>query len=206
MNPSPLNLATFQAIKPIVLTGKRIRLEPLLIEHVAALAAIGLDPELWRLQPKLIESQEGMCEYVEAALNDQQLGLSLPFVVIDRATEMIIGSTRFMDIATAHRRLEIGATWLTPSYQRTGANKEMKFLLLSHAFETLGVQRVVFKTEVLNESSINALKALGATAEGIFRQHLLAETGRARDMIYFSILRIEWAKVKAALIKKINQI
>ncbi len=192
-------------IQPISLWGKRIRLEPLNIKHVPALAAVGLHPGLWRLQPKLIESEEGMYEYVEAALKDQKLGLSLPFVVIDLVTEVIIGSTRYMDIATAHRRLEIGATWLTPSYQRTGANKETKLLLLSHAFETLSVRRVVFKTEVLNEQSIMALKALGATVEGTFRQHLMTETGRARDMVYFSILSTEWVDIKTALIKKINQ-
>jgi RimJ/RimL family protein N-acetyltransferase len=104
-----------------------------------------------------------------------------------------------MDIALPHRRLEIGATWLAPWAQRTGANVEAKLLLLAHAFDTLGMQKVVFKTETLNTQSRSAILALGAVEEGIFRKHLVAEGGRARDMVYFSLLDTEWPVVKARL-------
>jgi RimJ/RimL family protein N-acetyltransferase len=104
-----------------------------------------------------------------------------------------------MDIALPHRRLEIGSTWLAPAAQRTGANVEAKYLLLAHAFDVLGMQKVVFKTEVLNTQSRNAILALGATEEGIFRKQFISASGRARDMIYFAILDSEWPAVRARL-------
>jgi len=115
------------------------------------------------------------------------------------ADRAVIGSTRYMDIALPHRRLEIGSTWLAPSAQRTGANVEAKRLLLAHAFDVLGMQKVVFKTEVLNTQSRTAILALGAVEEGIFRKQLISATGRPRDMIYFSILDTEWPSVRARL-------
>ena len=105
----------------------------------------------------------------------------------------------------AHRRLEIGATWLAQAYQRTGANTEAKLLLLTHAFEELSAIRVVFKTEVLNQTSRRALFRLGAVEEGVFRKHLLAASGRPRDMVYFSILDTEWPKVKAGLSDRLHR-
>lgn len=108
-----------------------------------------------------------------------------------------------MEIALEHRRLEIGATWLTPAAQRTGANVEAKLLLLSHVFETMSMQKVVFKTEALNTQSRTAILALGAVEEGTFRQHLIAENGRMRDMVYFSILHTEWPGVQARLRAKL---
>lgn len=192
-------------LQPITLAGHSIRLEPLRIDHMPALFLAGLHPELWRLQPAPMATEDDMRRYVQTALGDQQRGSGLPFVIIDSATDQIIGSTRFMDIALAHFRLEIGATWLTPAHQRSGANSEAKLLLLTHAFESLGIKRVVFKTEVLNEQSRSALARIGAVEEGTFRQHLYTTSGRARDMIYFSILENEWPGVKAALIHRLSQ-
>lgn len=189
--------------QPITLRGQSIRLEPLHIDHVAALARVGLHPELWRLQPAPIATEVDMLNYVQTALSDQQQGSGLPFVMVDAQTDSVIGSTRYMDIALAHFRLEIGATWLTPAHQRTRANTEAKLLLLSHAFESLGIKRVVFKTEALNEPSRKALARLGAVEEGTFRQHLYTTSGRARDMVYFSILAAEWSGVKAKLIGRL---
>ena len=190
-------------LQPITLTGQNIRLEPLHINHVAALAYVGLHAELWRLQPAPITTEDDMRHYVEAALNDQQCGGGLPFVIVDTQTDEIIGSTRFMDIALQHFRLEIGATWLTPAHQRSRANTEAKLLLLGHAFESLGIKRVVFKTEVLNEQSRMALARIGAVEEGTFRQHPYTASGRARDMVYFSILEPEWPAVKAGLLARL---
>ena len=186
-------------LQPTILTGQSIRLEPLRIDHTPALTIAGLYPELWRLQPAPIVSEEDMRSYVQTALDDQQRGAGLPFVIVDVQTEQLIGSTRFMDIALAHFRLEIGATWLTPAHQRSRANTEAKLLLLGYAFESLGIKRVVFKTELLNEPSRKALARIGAIQEGTFRQHLYAASGRPRDMVYFSILVQEWASVKAKL-------
>lgn len=187
----------------MTLSGQHIRLEPLHLEHVAALARAGLHPELWRLQPALIATEGDVRNYVQTALADQQSGSGLPFVVVDTQTDQIIGSTRYMDIALAHFRLEIGATWLTPTHQRSRANTEAKLLLLGHAFESLGIRRVVFKTELQNEQSRKALTRIGAVQEGTFRQHLYTTSGRARDMVYFSILIDEWPRVKAALMARL---
>jgi len=185
--------------EPLVLEGAVVRLEPLSLAHVDALARVGLAPELWRLQPKAIGSVDEMRAYVQAALDDEERGVSLPFAIVERDSGQVIGSTRYMDIAPAHRRLEIGATWLYPGRQRSGANTDAKRLLLTHAFEVLGAQRIVFKTEALNTQSRAALARIGAVEEGIFRRHLLADSGRARDMVYFAILDDEWPAVKLLL-------
>ena len=187
------------AVVPVSLHGSLVTLEPLTRARVIALAEIGLDPELWRLQPRAIRSVDNMREYVEQALAEQERGTALPFVILRRADQAVIGSTRFMDITLAHRRLEIGATWLARGAQRTGANVECKLLLLGHAFETLGVQKVVFKTEALNTQSRTAILALGAVEEGTFRRHLIADDGRMRDMVYFSVLDSEWPSVRSCL-------
>jgi N-acetyltransferase len=186
-------------IQPVTLAGAIARLEPLSLDHVPALAGAGLHPELWRLQPAPVETVEDMRGYVANALADQARGASLAFAIVEIASAEVIGSTRYMDIAPQHRRLEIGATWLTPSRQRCGANTEAKLLLLTHAFEVLQTIRVVFKTEVLNEQSRRALARIGAVEEGTFRKHLIAASGRTRDMVYFSILDDEWPSVKKRL-------
>ncbi len=191
-------------LQPVTLAGHNVRLEPLLLGHTPALARVGLYPELWRLQPAPIMTEDDMRRYVQAALDDQLNGSGLPFVIIDKDKDQVIGSTRYMDIAIQHRRLEIGASWLTPLHQRSRANTEAKLLLLGHAFESLGIRRVVFKTEALNEQSRRALSRLGAVEEGTFRQHLYTASGRARDMVYFSILQDEWPAVKAGLIIKLS--
>ena len=192
-----------KAIGPLTLQGNFVRLEPLLLQHSDALAEVGLAPELWRWQPIEIASAEGMQDYISAALAQQASGVALPFVIVENASGRVIGSTRYMDIAVEHDRLEIGATWIAPPWQRSGANTEAKWLLLQHAFEKLGTQRVVFKTEVDNEKSRAAILRLGATQEGIFRKHLVAQNGRHRDMVYFSILKDEWPAVKARLMARL---
>lgn len=186
-------------VLPVVLEGRYVRLEPMSIEHAGPLARVGLDPELWRLQPAPIESEEDMREYVRQALDLRSRGAALPFVIVERSDGAIIGTTRYMEIAPEHRRLEIGATWITPSRQRSAANTEAKLLLLTHAFETLGAIRVVFKTETGNEKSRRALGRIGAVEEGTFRQHLIARSGRRRDMVYFAILESEWPAVRENL-------
>lgn len=186
-------------LQPVTLVGQSIRLEPLRMEHVAALARAGMHAELWHLQPAPVATEDDMRGYVQAALDDQQRGSGLPFVIVRVATGEVTGSTRYMDVTPQHFRLEIGATWLTPAHQRSRANTEAKLLLLGHAFESLGIKRVVFKTEALNEQSRKALARIGAVEEGTFRQHLYTTSGRARDMVYFSILEKEWPVVKAGL-------
>jgi N-acetyltransferase len=187
------------ALEPRTLVGSRVRLEPLQAAHADALAAVGLAPELWALQPKLIATVADMRAYVDEALADERRGVSLCFTIIDARTDAVIGSTRYMDVALAHRRLEIGATWLAPAAQRTGANVEAKLLLLTEAFEQLDVQKVVLKTETLNGQSQSAIRRLGAVEEGTFRAQFISEAGRSRDMVYFAIFAEQWPNVKAGL-------
>ena len=194
---------TVPALHPVTLMGDIVRLEPMAAHHADALAAVGLHPELWRLQPEPISTVQDMRRYVGRALDGARAGDCLPFVIVQQSTGQIIGATRYMDIALAHKRLEIGATWLTPASQRSGANTETKFLLLRHAFETIGIMRVVFKTELSNTQSREALGRIGAVEEGVFRKHLIAQSGRPRDMVYFSILDDEWPPIKARLLARL---
>ncbi|MGE8617373.1 MAG: GNAT family N-acetyltransferase [Achromobacter spanius] len=190
-------------LHPVTLHGDIVRLEPMAAHHADALAQVGLHPELWRLQPEPIATVDDMRRYVARALEDAQAGACLPFVIVQQSTGQIIGATRYMDVALAHKRLEIGATWLTPACQRSGANTEAKFLLLRHAFETIGIIRIVFKTELSNAQSRAAILRLGAVEEGVFRKHLISQSGRMRDMVYFAILDDDWPSVKSRLLARL---
>ncbi|QQB33754.1 GNAT family N-acetyltransferase [Achromobacter deleyi] len=192
-------------LPPVTLEGEIVRLEPLALAHAAALAEAGLHPELWRLQPEPVESADDMRRYVERALAGQVAGACLPFAIVRRADGQVIGATRYMDIALPHKRLEIGATWLTPASQRSGANTEAKYLLLQHAFETIGIIRVVFKTEVTNLQSRQAILRIGGVEEGVFRKHLIAQSGRTRDIVYFAILDEDWPAAKARLLARLRR-
>src|SRR5260221_5772445 len=191
MPPAPLQLVT--------LTGKAVRLEPLRMAHVPALVHVGLAPELWRWIPSPVTNAEEMRAYVELALDEQRRGVSLPFAIVDQAGGEVIGSTRYGNIELAHRRLEIGWTWLTPAFQRGPANTEAKRLLLTHAFETLGMHRVELKTDALNDKSRKAIARIGATQEGIFRRHLITASGRVRGTGYFLVIEPQGAAVKVRL-------
>ena len=190
-------------VEPVVLRGTAVRLEPLTIDHVEALARVGLDPELWRWIPTQVTTTEEMRAYVMTALDEQRHGVSLPFVIVDQASGQVIGSTRYGNIQPAHHRLEIGWTWITPAWQRTAVNTEAKLLLLTHAFETLGAMRVELKTDALNEKSRKAILRIGAMEEGTFRKHIITASGRVRDSVYFSIIDTEWPAVKMKLQRRL---
>lgn len=123
----------------------------------------------------------------------------MPFAIVELASGTVVGSTRYGNIDRANRRVEIGWTWIGRPWQRTAVNTESKYLLLRHAFETLGCIRVEFKTDALNERSRQALLRIGAKEEGIFRSHVVTSTGRIRDSVYFSIIDREWPAVKTRL-------
>jgi RimJ/RimL family protein N-acetyltransferase len=192
-------------LAPVMLRGALVILEPLTTAHTEALTRVGLHPELWRLQPRPIASPAEMRAYVEQALNDQAQGVSLPFAVVHAPSGVVVGSTRYMEIAPQHRRLEIGFTWYTPRFQRSGVNVESKLLLLTHAFDVLKIQKVVFKTETLNHQSRAAILALGAKEEGTFARHLIADDGRMRDMVYFAIFDEMWPDVRRHLRSRLDR-
>jgi N-acetyltransferase len=186
-------------VEPVTLQGQVVRLEPMTIAHAAALSCVGLEPDLWRWIPNSVTTAEEMRGYVLTALDERDRGVSMPFVIIDQTSDRVIGSTRYGNIDGPNRRLEIGWTWLTSAHQRSGANTEAKLLLLTHAFETLRAIRVELKTDALNEKSRKAIARIGAVEEGTFRKHLITQTGRVRDTVYFSIIDTEWPLVKARL-------
>jgi RimJ/RimL family protein N-acetyltransferase len=189
---------------PITLTGTHVRLEPLEESHLDALSEVGLDPELWKWIPSQILDRDQMLRFIRTQLADQEKGTALPFATIDQASGKIVGNTRFMNIDMPNKRVEIGGTWIAKSWQRTAINPEAKFLMMRHAFETLGCNRVEWKTDALNTQSRNAILRLGAKQEGIFRQHIVTWSGRLRDSVYFSVIAPEWPDVKRALEAKIK--
>jgi RimJ/RimL family protein N-acetyltransferase len=146
-----------------------------------------------------VTSVESLREYVGIAMGWQRDGTALPFATIARETGKAVGSTRFANVDLANRHVEIGWTWLGRDWQRTPLNTEAKFLMLRHAFETLGCMRVELKTDVLNQRSRVAMERIGAMQEGIFRKHLITSTGRVRDTVWYSIVDDEWPKVKERL-------
>ena len=186
-------------LTPVTLEGRHVRLEPLTQSHHAALCAVGLNPELWELIPYRVATSEDMAAYIQTALNLQAAGTALPFATVHAPSGQVIGSTRFMNIDLANRRVEIGATWIAAPWRRTAVNTEAKYLMLRHAFETLGCIRVELKTDALNQRSRNAIRRIGATEEGTLRQHMITWSGRLRDSVYFSVLDSEWPRVKRDL-------
>ena len=186
-------------VEPVVLEGERIRLEPLEARHFDDLSRVAFDLELWRWTIMGPQDEAGLRRWLETALANAEAGTERPFATIDRTSGRAIGSSRYMSIVPEHKRLEIGWTWLATPFQRSGINREAKLLQLTHAFETLGANRVEFKTHVLNQRSRTALAGIGATFEGIFRQHTIMPDGSLRDSAYFSVISPEWPAVKARL-------
>jgi RimJ/RimL family protein N-acetyltransferase len=197
-------MAKEMTVTPVTLEGRHVRLEPLRREHLAGLAEVGLDPELWRWIPTAVRTSEEMAAYIETALQEQERGVSLPFALVQRTTGQAIGSTRYGNIERTHHRVEIGWTWVARAWQRTAANTEAKYLLLRHAFESLGCMRVELKTDSLNERSSAAILRIGAKEEGIFRNHMITASGRIRHNVYFSIIDSEWPGAKARLEAKLG--
>ncbi len=191
-------------VTPVTLEGRHVRLEPLAKAHLEGLAEVGLDEELWRWIPTAVRTREEMAAYIETALQEQERGVSLPFAILEKATGRAIGSTRYGNIDRTHHRVEIGWTWVAREWQRTAMNTEAKYLLLKHAFESLGCVRVELKTDSLNEKSRAAILRIGAKEEGIFRNHMITASGRIRHSAYYSIIDSEWPAVKARLEAKLS--
>ena len=183
-------------VKPVILTGKYVRLEPMTEAHVPGLTAIGLEESIWEhMLYGEMRSEEDMRGWVRSILSQQDL----PFVAIHLASGRVAGATRYLNIYPTHRGLEIGGTWYGLEFQRTAVNTECKYLLLKHAFETLGCIRVQLKTDSRNERSQRAIERIGAKREGVLRNHMILPDGRFRDSVYYSIIDNEWQGVKARL-------
>ncbi len=184
-------------VTPVVLLGKEVRLEPLGLVHAQGLYNRGRVEADWTYLPRscfvdLADTRHWIDEALAAAGQ-------LPFAIVETAKDRVIGSTRYLNIRPEHRSLEIGWTWLGQNWQRTAINTETKLLLLSHAFEKLGCMRVEFKTDARNEGSQRALQRIGATKEGVLRNHMIVQDDFVRDSVYFSVISNEWLDIKERL-------
>lgn len=186
-------------VRPVTLTGRRVRLEPLDHRHLAGLAAAAVDPSTWTWMHAPLTDETVLRAWIDDALAARDAGTEVPFAIVDAPSGGILGSTRFMAIVPAHRRLEIGWTWLGPAARGSGANAEAKLLLLEHAFERLGAMRVEFKTDALNARSRAALEGIGARFEGVSRRHMIMADGRVRDSAWFAIVEDDWPAVRDRL-------
>jgi RimJ/RimL family protein N-acetyltransferase len=195
------------------LEGPRIRLEPLTLEHLPALEKIALDPVskplIWRYMIHWPQTAADLRAWVETALKAESEGAAMPWVTVVKSpvegmADQVIGCTRFFNLDLENKTVELGHTWISPAYQGTRANTEAKFLQLSHAFDTLNLNRVSMKTHHENLRSQAAIKAIGGTYEGTFRYHLIMPDGSRRDSCYFSIVRPEWPEVKDMLSRRLK--
>jgi N-acetyltransferase len=196
---------TTNRLEPVTLEGQIVRLVPLELEHVPALAEVGLDPAIWQWTLARPTSEADLREWALTTIRNREQATELPFATLDARTGQPIGSSRYMNIVLEHRRLEIGWTWVAPQWQRSGANREAKLLMLGHAFDTLGCRRVEFKTDSLNEPSRTALLGIGATFEGIFRNHMVMPGGRMRHSAYYSVIDEEWPAVRSGLERSLRR-
>jgi N-acetyltransferase len=196
-----LAVSALEIVVPVTLEGSAVRLEPIRRDHAKLfwdVAKNDLD-DIFRWIPYAVKTREDFQTLIDRAFAEQERGESVVFATVERTSGQTIGSTRFMNIDRANRRVEIGSTWIAPAWQRTAVNTEAKYLMLRHAFEVWGCMRVELKTDALNQKSRNAILRIGAKEEGTLRRHLVTWTGRVRDTVYFSILDDEWANVKSAL-------
>jgi RimJ/RimL family protein N-acetyltransferase len=196
----------YMEIKPVVLTGQHVRLEPMAEGHIPGLAEIGVGQSFWHFMVYGdIKTPGDMRNWVLDICGRAEKGTDLPFVAIHLETGRVAGATRYLNIMSQDRGLEIGGTWYGPEFQRTPVNTECKYLLLSHAFETLGCIRVQLKTDLRNERSQKAIERIGAVKEGVLRNHMILPDGHIRASVFYSILDTEWPEVKKRLEKMMNR-
>jgi RimJ/RimL family protein N-acetyltransferase len=185
-----------------VLQNDRARLEPLNDAHFEKLLPIGLQNEIWEFTSAKVNSESDFKKYFDTAIEEKKQKTAYPFAIYDKQTGQYAGSTRYGNISFENKRLEIGWTWYHPSLQRTGLNKSCKALLLSYAFDRLGLNRVELKTSHLNLKSQGAMLKIGAVKEGVLRRHIINEDGIVRDTVYFSFIKEDWPDIKQTIFKE----
>ncbi|RFB79469.1 GNAT family N-acetyltransferase [Methylovirgula sp. 4M-Z18] len=196
--------ASSDLVQP-TLHGAIVALRPMTENDAPSLLQAAADGTLWELKVTVVPGPDTVADYLAIALHGRRAGTVMPFVILNRATGAPVGSTRFWKIDRQNRKLEIGHTWLSASMQRTGANTEAKYLLLTYAFETLRSVRVQFTTDELNEKSRAAILRIGAKEEGIIRHERIMPDGRKRNSVRYSIIDDEWPQVKAMLEEKLQR-
>jgi RimJ/RimL family protein N-acetyltransferase len=188
-------------VQPVVLEGEHVRLEPLSAGHAQALFNCGQQVDDWAWMPRGCFTDLADCQrWIDEA---QATPAQLAFAIVESAGNRAVGSTRYLAIRPEHRGLEIGWTWLGRDWQGTAVNTEAKLLLLQHAFESLSAIRVEFKTDARNDRSQRALERIGATREGVFRNHMIVQQGYLRDSVYFSFIQEDWPRIRSGLMEKL---
>lgn len=185
------------------LQGQGIILRPLQYTDADALLHAAADGELWNLTVTVVPSATTVDAYLKKALDGREAGTVMPFVIVQKETGEVIGSTRFWKIDPLNRKLEIGSSWISARFQKTFVNTEAKYLMLRHAFEVLDCVRVQFTTDENNQKSRNAILRLGAQQEGIVRHERIMPDGRKRNSVRFSIIDDEWPQVRVNLERKL---
>lgn len=180
----------------LILENGIAKLRPLEANDYYAFLDIAFDESIWLRTTNRIQTEEDLQKYVDDSIKEREKEFRHPFTIIDKRVNRVAGCTSYANVSTKDKRLEIGWTWLGKEFQGTGLNKACKFLLLQNAFDNLGMERVEFKTDVLNIQSRKAMMKIGAMEEGILRSHTLMPDGRRRDTIYYSILKQEWKIIK----------
>jgi RimJ/RimL family protein N-acetyltransferase len=184
-----------------VLTGTWVQLEPMAAPHRDGLRRAADDERIWQFT-LMVARGPHFDTWFDDVLAQRDAGRQVPFAVRRLADDQLVGSTSFLDPNLTHRRIEIGATWYNPEVWGTQVNTESKLMLLTHAFEVLGMNRVSFVTDVRNERSKAAIAKLGAVREGVCRSHMITQGGRVRDSVLFSIVATEWPEVKQRLVTR----
>ncbi|MDX1932402.1 MAG: GNAT family protein [Capsulimonadales bacterium] len=187
-------------VRPVVLVGRSVRLEPVSMAHFPDLAEQAIDPDIWQYMGSgNLSDPERLHGCIEAAVRETRPEEGVMFAAVATATGRAVGMTGLYDVHPVHRRLELGRTWYGRDYRRTAINTESKYLLLTHCFETLSAHRVTIKTDTRNERSQRAIERIGATREGVLRHHMVLWDGYVRDTVYYGIIAPEWPHVKAHL-------
>ena len=179
-----------------ILKNDIVKLIPMELAHVDGLFQAAQDERIWTHMSVELLTRESVELYVTDAVNKRESGTDFAFVIVDAQSDQIIGATWYLDISLQHKRLEIGSTWLNPSYWRTNLNTNCKYLLLQYGFEELGMQRIQIKTGHENIRSQQAIERLGATKEGVLRSHMIRKEGTIRHTVMYSIIQEEWPEIK----------
>jgi N-acetyltransferase len=191
--------------KPIILHGHGLRLEPISLAHEAGLREAASDGELWNLRVTSVPEPDKVAAYIETALKGLADGNRIAWVVIEQATDRVLGSSSYHDILPAVDRVEIGYTWYRKSVQRSYVNTACKLVLMQHAFETLGCKVVGWRTDIFNFASQRAIERLGAKRDGVIRHHALRRDATIRDTVMYSMLLEAWPKTKEQLLSRLAQ-
>ncbi|MET4074171.1 RimJ/RimL family protein N-acetyltransferase [Hymenobacter sp. UYCo722] len=196
------NLIHMDFSSPIVLENSRVRLRPLELTDFEALKAVAMDADLWQYTLTRADDAVSLAAYLRQAVEAREQGLRYPFVIIDRETGELAGSTSYYSVLEPDQRLSIGYTWVGTKFQRSGLNRACKHLLLSYAFDTLSYERVELETDARNHKSRTAMARMGATEEGLLRSHRPTQGGIRRDTVIFSVIRSDWSGLRQSVFQE----